>query len=73
MTIDAAWQCHSDHEIGSLEAGKLADFVVLDADPRTVPPTQIGSIAVNETWVGGQRVWGQSPFPGKRALTPRKE
>jgi predicted amidohydrolase YtcJ len=73
MTIDAAWQCHSDHEIGSLEAGKLADFIVLDADPRTVPPTQIGSIAVNETWVGGQRVWGQSPFPGKRALTPRKE
>ena len=56
MTIDAAWQCHSDHEIGSLEAGKFADFVVLDADPRTVPPTQIGSIAVHETWVGGQRV-----------------
>jgi predicted amidohydrolase YtcJ len=56
MTIDAAWQCHSDHEIGSLETGKFADFVVLDADPRTVPATEIGSIAVNETWVGGQRV-----------------
>ena len=56
MTIDAAWQCHSGHEISMLEIGKFADFVVLDADPRTVPATQIGSITVNETWVGGQRV-----------------
>ena len=33
MTIDAAWQCHSDHEVGSLETGKFADFVVLAEDP----------------------------------------
>ncbi|GIR63349.1 MAG: hypothetical protein CM15mP68_0150 [Pseudomonadota bacterium] len=33
MTIDAAWQCHSDHEVGSLEVGKFADFVVLAEDP----------------------------------------
>ncbi|MGA1676923.1 MAG: amidohydrolase [Pseudomonadales bacterium] len=53
MTIDAAWQCHSDHEIGSLEAGKFADFVVLAADPRRVPVDQIGAIAVEQTWVEG--------------------
>ena len=35
MTSEAAWQLFSDHEIGSLEAGKLADFVILDADPRS--------------------------------------
>lgn len=57
MTRDAAWQCHSDHEVGSLEAGKLADFVILDADPREVEAADIGKIKVLETWVGGVRVF----------------
>ena len=57
MTIDAAWQCHSDHEVGSLEEGKFADFVVLDQDPLTVAPETIGSINVLETWVGGEQVF----------------
>ena len=56
-TLDAAWQCHSDHEIGSLQAGKWADFVVLDADPREVEPASIHSIDVLETWVGGEPVY----------------
>jgi predicted amidohydrolase YtcJ len=57
LTRDAAWQCHSEHEIGSLEPGKFADFVVLDADPREVPPAEIGAIRVLETWVGGRQVY----------------
>jgi predicted amidohydrolase YtcJ len=57
MTIDAAWQCHSDHEVGSLEEGKFADFVVLDQDPLTVAPETLGSIKVLETWVGGEQVY----------------
>ncbi len=58
VTSNAAWQCHSDHEIGSLEPGKLADLVVLDADPRTVEPTAISDIGVSETWMDGRRVFG---------------
>lgn len=57
LTRTAAWQCHSDHEVGTLEAGKLADFVVLGDDPRAVPPDTIGAIPVLETWVGGRRVY----------------
>lgn len=57
MTRDAAWQCHSGHEIGSLEVGKLADFVVLDEDPVEVAPDTIGSIRILETWTGGRRVY----------------
>ena len=57
ITRDAAYQCHSDHEVGSLEAGKLADIVILESDPRTVDPNQIGNIKVLETWVGGRRVY----------------
>lgn len=55
MTADAAWQCHSDHEIGSLEPGKLADFVVLAEDPRSVDPSALAQVEVLETWMGGER------------------
>jgi predicted amidohydrolase YtcJ len=57
MTRDAAWQCHSDHEIGTLVPGKLADLVILDEDPRAVNPDLIGQIKVLETWMGGRRVY----------------
>jgi predicted amidohydrolase YtcJ len=55
MTQVAAWQCHSEHEIGTLEAGKLADLVVLAEDPRAVDPRTIGDIEVLETWMDGVR------------------
>ena len=57
MTIDAAWQCHSDHEVGSLEVGKFADFVVLAEDPLVVEPERLAQIQVLETWVGGRQVY----------------
>jgi len=57
MTRDAAWQCHSDHEVGSLEVGKLADFVILDKDPCEVPKEEISQVKVLETWMGGRCVY----------------
>lgn len=57
MTSEAAWQLFSEHEIGSLEAGKFADLVILDQDPRKVPPDTIKSIKVRETWLDGRRVY----------------
>lgn len=55
VTIDAAYQMMSDDKIGSLEVGKLADFVVLEKNPRATPSEQIGDIKVLQTWVGGKR------------------
>jgi predicted amidohydrolase YtcJ len=55
VTIDAAWQCGFEEEIGSLEVGKYADIVVLDKNPLTIDPDSIGSIKVLETYVGGER------------------
>jgi len=55
VTIDAAYQMMSDDKIGSLEVGKLADFVILEKNPRTTPAEQIGDIKVLQTWVGGKR------------------
>jgi predicted amidohydrolase YtcJ len=57
VTRNAAWACHSDHEIGSLEPGKLADLVVLDDDPRRVEATAISDIRISETWMDGRRVF----------------
>ncbi len=57
VTINAAWQCHSEQEIGSIEKGKLADFVILDADPRKVEAAEISGIKVSETWMNGKQVF----------------
>lgn len=54
MTSTAAWQIGSEHEIGSLEPGKFADFIILDRDPSTVPADEIKDIQILETWMGGQ-------------------
>ena len=53
VTIDAAYQLHMDHEIGSIEVGKLADFAVLDGNPLTVDPMTIRDINVWGTVLGG--------------------
>jgi cytosine/adenosine deaminase-related metal-dependent hydrolase len=42
---------------GSLETGKVADFIVLDRDPFAGPPTAIHDTRVLETWVGGTRIY----------------
>lgn len=55
VTIDAAYQVMSDDKLGSLEVGKLADFVVLDKNPRKTPIDQIAKIKVKETWVDGKK------------------
>jgi len=44
---------------GSLEAGKLADFLILDKDILTVPEDEIGSILPLATYVGGQKVFAR--------------
>jgi predicted amidohydrolase YtcJ len=60
MTIDAAWQCHSDHEVGSLVEGKFADFVILSEDPTEIDPHNLSQIGIEETWVNGRQVYSGS-------------
>ncbi len=58
ITYNAAWQCHVEKWVGSLEEGKLADYVILKEDPITrVDPVGIRDIPVLETWVGGRCVF----------------
>lgn len=57
VTLDAAWQNLEETTKGSIEVGKLADFVVLAENPLTVEPTKIRDIQVLETIVGGKSVY----------------
>ena len=52
-TIGGAYQLGLDHELGSIEAGKYADFAVLEDDPLTVAPEAIKDIGVWGTVLGG--------------------
>ncbi|BAX91758.1 amidohydrolase [Mycobacterium shigaense] len=57
QTINAARTSRRDHLVGSISAGKLADFVELTADPYTVDPADLAeAVQVTGTWVGGGRV-----------------
>ena len=58
FTIHAAGQIGMADELGTLEAGKLADFTILEKDPYAVAPDAIMAIKVSETWVGGRKMLG---------------
>jgi hypothetical protein len=57
FTLDAAYAGHQEKTLGSLEAGKYADFIVIDRDMFRMSPYDIHKIGVLETWVGGRQVW----------------
>jgi predicted amidohydrolase YtcJ len=56
-TRSNAYLFFRERELGSLEAGKLADLVVLDRDYMTVPAEQIKTLAPVLTMVGGRVVY----------------
>ncbi|RNC84700.1 MAG: amidohydrolase [Balneola sp.] len=57
FTIDAAYAGHQENELGTLENGKWADFIIIDQDYFTVPESEIWKIEVLETWVAGKKVF----------------
>jgi predicted amidohydrolase YtcJ len=63
VTLGSAYQLHLDHEFGTLECGKAADFTVLEANPLTVDPMAIRDIGVWGTVVGGLPFEAARPSP----------
>lgn len=57
FTIGSAYACHEERIKGSLSPGKLADFVVLPADPTQVTPDELLEMKVTATYVRGRQVW----------------
>lgn len=75
MTINAAYAIHSENEIGSLEAGKLADMVVLSDNPLEVAADDLKDIQVLMTMIDGKVEYCADPSicPNEVAKEPGSE
>ena len=56
-TVNAAYASFEEKDKGSLEVGKLGDFVLLGEDLRTIAPEKIKDVKVVMTVVGGKVVF----------------
>jgi predicted amidohydrolase YtcJ len=54
--LGSAYAGHAEQRVGSLEAGKLADFVVLSGDPTTLMPNDIAQLKAERVFVGGAAI-----------------
>ena len=68
-TLDGAYATFEENIKGSITPGKLADFVVLQKDPRQVPANTIKDILLEATFLGGQQVY--TAPPKAVAMTPQ--
>lgn len=57
ITLWAAYQHYEEANRGSIEVGKLADFVVLDKNPHKVPIEQLADLKVLQTIKAGQSIY----------------
>jgi predicted amidohydrolase YtcJ len=56
-TIDAAYALHQEDEVGSIEEGKKADFVVLSRNLFEIPPENISEVEIEKTIIEGEIVY----------------
>ena len=57
LTLWAAYQHYEEANRGSIEVGKLADFVVLDKNPHKVPILALADLKVMETIKAGKTIY----------------
>jgi len=56
-TVDGAYAAWEEDVKGNIEPGKLADLVVLDRDPLSIPPDDLKNVKTAMTVVGGRIVY----------------
>ena len=56
-TMDAAYAGFAEAKFGRLAPGQRADFIIVDRDPLLASPTDLRATKVQQTWVGGEKVW----------------
>lgn len=58
-TINAAYVMRHEEKVGSIEVGKEADFIILDRNIMEIPLNEINQAVVLETYLQGERIFGQ--------------
>jgi len=61
FTTGAAFATFAEKKVGRLAPGMWADFVMIDGDPLAMSAVQLRAVKVQETWVGGRRVYSRGP------------
>ena len=67
-TLNAAYLMRQEDRVGSIEVGKRADLVVLDRNPFEIPTAQLSQVQVVQTFLDGEAVHGENPFPDPPGL-----
>ena len=57
MTVGGAYAAFMEAVTGSIEAGKFADFVVLDRNPLQCSNEELAEVKVIETWMNGKKIY----------------
>ena len=57
LTVDGAYLEFGENNKGSIETGKLADFVVISEDPYRIDPSDLKDLEVLSTVIGGDVVY----------------
>ncbi|MEN2784983.1 amidohydrolase [Sphingomonas qilianensis] len=57
FTQGAAYAGFAEDKFGRLAPGQRADFIIVDRDPLLASPSELRATKVQETWVGGEKVW----------------
>ena len=58
MTRWAAYSNFEEHEKGSIETGKFADFVIMEKDILSIPEDEIPKVQISATYIAGEKVFG---------------
>lgn len=57
FTGGAAYAGFAEDKFGRLAPGQRADFIMVDRDPLLASPSELRATRVEETWIGGRKVW----------------
>ncbi|AQQ04493.1 amidohydrolase [Roseibium algicola] len=71
MTIWPAWQQFEENDKGSIEVGKLADFVLLSEDPTAIDPEKLAGIKIEGTVKDGNLVYDAQKDSRRGDLSPQ--
>ena len=67
VTIEAAYSWRREHELGSIEVGKIANLTALDSDPYDCDPKLIGNIPIRTTMFEGRIFEVPAEFVARRS------